>query len=111
MGPTLTVSSRLRADSRKVMAWPRGGGVQHDEVGHVGPLQLPDLAEQQDVLDARRSRGHHVERPEDTSRREMRDSPWSRRYFEQRGVRTGAGLHVGRAVRAATRRQHHSRRT
>ena len=40
-----------------------GRGVHHDEVGHPVALELLDLAEDQDVADARDGRGHHVDDP------------------------------------------------
>ncbi len=38
-----------------------GRGVEQDEVGHAGPFQLLDLAQDQDVLDAGGSGGHHLD--------------------------------------------------
>lgn len=40
-----------------------GWAVHHDEIGGVGPLQLHDLAQDEEVPDARNGRGRHVEHP------------------------------------------------
>ena len=43
------------------MAWPVAGRVDQDQVGHLGPLQLLDLAQDQDVPDAGDRGRHHVQ--------------------------------------------------
>jgi hypothetical protein len=40
-----------------------GGRVDHDEVGAVGPLELLDLPQHEDVLDPGYGRGDHVQGP------------------------------------------------
>ncbi len=41
---------------------PRGGRVEQDQVDGARPFELLDLAEHEDVLDAGRRGGDHVER-------------------------------------------------
>ena len=108
IGPTLTVSSRLRADCRKVMAWPAAGASSTMRSATPLALELLDLAEHQDVLDAGRGGGHHVERPGRHQPARDARQPVVVEVLEQRGVGgERAGPHVGRAVGPAARREHH----
>ncbi len=62
IGPTRAASSSPWALVRKVMAWPAAGASTTITSGPPGPLQLLDLAQHQDVPNARNGRGHHVQR-------------------------------------------------
>ena len=52
-----------RALVRKVTAWPAAGGVEHDQVRDARKLELLDLAEDEDLPDARDRRRHDLEHP------------------------------------------------
>src|SRR3546814_17461291 len=58
-----TTLFRSRLQERDGMA--RGRRVEDQEVGHAEPLELLDLAEDEDVLDPGRRGGHHVQRSEE----------------------------------------------
>ena len=83
-----------------------GGRVEDEHVGGGGPLELLDLAEHEDVADARRRRcATTSSAPDDTSRLTMRDRPWSSRYSSRApsGVIVRAvivGLSLGSAALA-----------
>ena len=73
------------------MAWPAAGASSTIEVGGRQPFELLDLAEDEDVLDARRGRGDDVEHARSRpSRFEMRRMPWSSRY----STRASSGVSV-----------------
>ena len=84
-----------------------GGGVEHDQVGHAGPLELLHLAEHEDVLDARGGGGHHVE---GAAREQAAGDPVQAVVLEvlEEGVVGGeqAGPDVGRALGATAGMEH-----
>ena len=58
-----------------------GGGVDHDQVGHAGPLERLDLPQHEQVVDAGRGGGDHVEDARcGSAGRAAGCSPWSSRY-------------------------------
>ena len=77
------------------MAWPGGGGVEHDQVRIGVAARAASPCQDEDVLDARRGGGHVSIAPEDTRRLATRLIPWPR------GTRAGLvggerpGPHVG----------------
>ena len=89
-----------------------GGGVEDDQVAVAGPLELLDLAQHEDVLDAGRGGGHDVERP---GGHQAPGDPAHAVVLEvlEQGVVGGerAGPHVGRALGAAGRRRSRPRRS
>ena len=100
MGPTVHRVEQAAGRAQEGDGVAGGGGVEHDQVGGLAPLELLDLAEDEDVLDAGRGRGHHVDGP---ARREPPRDPAHAVVLEvlEQGVvgREGAGPHVGRARR------------
>ena len=77
------------------------GRVDDDQVGRLAPLELLDLAEHEDVLDAGRGGGHHVDGARlDSSRFEIRRMPWSSRY----STRASSGVSVRARTPSATTR-------
>ena len=86
----------------------RRRGVEDDEVGRARPLELLDLAQQQDVLDARGGGRHHVERTGGHQPLGQARQAMVPQVLQEGGVgRQRAGPHVGGTVRSTTRRQHH----
>jgi hypothetical protein len=60
-GPDRAASRRPWAEERKVMAWPVAGASTRMRSALRLPLELLDLAQDEDVPDPGDGRGHHVE--------------------------------------------------
>ena len=56
-----TMYGQQELDYEEVTLSAGGGRIQEEQVGLPHPLQLLDLAQDEDVLDARRGGGHHVQ--------------------------------------------------
>ena len=100
IGPTRDRVEQARGRLQERDGVAGGGRVEHDQVGRAGPLELLDLAEHEDVLDAGRGGGDDVERAARCTSR-LRDPAHAvvLEVLEQRVVgRERPGPHVGRAA-------------
>ena len=107
IGPTFTASSSPRGRAQERDGVAGGGGVEDEHVGRLGPLQLLDLAQHEDVADAGGGGGDDVERSGRHQALGDPGQPVILEVLEQGAVgRDGAGPDVGRTLGPAALVEH-----